>query len=72
MDLRVRLTLLLSLIFGATLAVGIAYLLADVRQAVLDELNASSDLATTLLQGMVGAVGQRGQRAPVERTRRRG
>ncbi len=55
MDLRVRLTLLLSLIFGATLAVGIAYLLADVRQAVLDELNASSDLATTLLQGMVAA-----------------
>ncbi len=55
MDLRVRLTLLLSLIFAATLAVGFAYLLADVRQAVLDELNASSDLATTLLQGMVGA-----------------
>jgi len=55
MDLRVRLTLLLSLIFAATLAIGIAYLLADVRQAVLDELNASSDLATTLLQGMVGA-----------------
>ena len=55
MDLRVRLTLLLSLIFAATLAVGIAYLLADVRQAVLDELNASSDLATTLVQGMVGA-----------------
>ena len=55
MDLRVRLTLLLSLIFAATLAVGVAYLLADVRQAVLDELNASSDLATTLVQGMVGA-----------------
>ena len=55
MDLRVRLTLLLSLIFAATLAVGGAYLLADVRQAVLDELNASSDLATTLVQGMVGA-----------------
>ncbi|MBK6658499.1 MAG: hypothetical protein IPM80_21330 [Proteobacteria bacterium] len=57
MDLRVRLTLLLSLIFGATLAVGVAYLLADVRQAVLDELNASSDLATTLLQGLVAAPG---------------
>ncbi len=53
MGLRVRLTLLLSLIFGATLAVGIAYLLADVRQAVLDELNASSEPATILLQSVV-------------------
>jgi two-component system sensor histidine kinase UhpB len=55
MDLRVRLTLLLALIFAATLAVGIAYLLADERQAVLDELTASSDLAVTLLQSMAAA-----------------
>ncbi|MCC6707594.1 MAG: hypothetical protein IT492_08535 [Gammaproteobacteria bacterium] len=53
MDLRIRLTLLLALVFGATLAVAIGFLLADVRQAVLDELNASSDLAITLLHGIV-------------------
>ena len=53
MPLRVRLNLLLSLILCATFAVGVAYLLADVRRAVLDELNASSELATTLLQGVL-------------------
>ena len=53
MDLRVRLTVLLALIFAATLAAGSAWLLADVRIAVRDELAASSDLATTLLQGVI-------------------
>jgi two-component system, NarL family, sensor histidine kinase UhpB len=53
MDLRVRLTLLQSLIFGATFAICFVYLLADVRQAVRDELRASSDLAVTALQAVV-------------------
>ena len=53
MDLRVRLTLLQSLIFGASFAICFTYLLADVRQAVRDELNASSGLAITALQALV-------------------
>ncbi|MGE3845462.1 MAG: hypothetical protein AB7I01_01190, partial [Gammaproteobacteria bacterium] len=53
MDLRVRLTVLLALIFTATLAVGSAWLLADVRRAVRDELVASTELATTLLSGVI-------------------
>ena len=53
MDLRVRLTLLQALVFGATFVACFAYVLADVRQAVRDELRASSDLAVTALQALV-------------------
>lgn len=48
-----RLTLLQSLIFGASCVACFTYLLADVRQAVRDELNASSALAITALQALV-------------------
>lgn len=53
MDLRVRLTLALALVFSLTLAAGCAWLLADTRRAVRDELVASTELATTLLGGMI-------------------
>lgn len=53
MELRFRLHLLLLVIFAGTLAIGIIYVLANVREAVIDELRGSTDVAATLLQGMV-------------------
>ena len=51
MGLRLRLNLLLSLLFSLALAVAIVYLLGNTRRAVVDELRASTDLASHLLRG---------------------
>lgn len=53
MGLRFRLNLLLSLIFSLALAIAVTYLLADARRAVVDELHASTLLASTLIEGML-------------------
>ncbi len=53
MGLRSRLNALLSLIFGLALVIAVTYLLADARRAVADELQASTVLASTLVQGML-------------------
>lgn len=51
MGLRLRLLLLLSLLFSLALAVAIVYLLGNTRRAVVDELRASTELASLLLRG---------------------
>ncbi|MEQ8497104.1 MAG: histidine kinase [Gammaproteobacteria bacterium] len=51
MGLRLRLNLLLSLLFFLALAVAVLYLLANTRRAVVDELSASTELASELLRG---------------------
>ena len=51
MGLRLRLNLLLSLLFSLALAVAIVYLLGNTRRAVVDELRASTELASHLLRG---------------------
>ena len=61
MELRVRLNLLLSLILFLALSIGAAYSLGNARRAVAEELRASSELASTLIQNLLG-----GTASPVE------
>ena len=65
MGLRLRLNLLLSLIFFAALAAGAAYALDNARRAVVDELRASTDLASTLIQGLLDAAADEAGRISV-------
>lgn len=57
MELRVRLNLLLSLILFLALSIGAAYSLDNARRAVVEELRASSELASTLIQNLLGGTG---------------
>ncbi|MEX2479438.1 MAG: histidine kinase [Gammaproteobacteria bacterium] len=52
MSLRTRLNLLLSLIFFLALFVAVIHLLANTRQAVTDELQASSEFASLFITGL--------------------
>ena len=61
MELRVRLNLLLSLILFLALSIGAVYSLGNARRAVVEELRASSELASTLIQNLLGGTG-----SPVE------
>ena len=63
MGLRLRLNLLLSLIFFAALAAGATYALGNARRAVDDELHASTDLTSTLIQGLLDAAADDSGRA---------
>ena len=54
MELRVRLNLLLSLILFLALSIGAAYSLSNARRAVVEELRASTELASTLIQNLLG------------------
>ncbi len=65
MGLRLRLNLLLSLIFFVALAAGAAYALDNARRAVVDELQASTDLASTLIQGLFDAAADEAARVTV-------
>ena len=55
MGLRLKLNVLLSLVFCVALAIAVVYLLTNARRAVLDELRASTELASTLMQGVLGS-----------------
>ena len=65
MGLRLRLNLLLSLIFFAAFAAGAVYALDNARRAVVDELRASTDLASTLLQGLLDAAADEAGRVSI-------
>ncbi|MEQ8661369.1 MAG: hypothetical protein RLW62_11165, partial [Gammaproteobacteria bacterium] len=60
LGLRPRLNLLLSLLFFLALAVAVLYLLGNTRRAVVDELRASTELASELLRGFRDSGGRAG------------
>lgn len=55
MGLRTRLSLLLTALLFAALVAASAYSLSNARRAVLDELRASTELASTLVRGLLAA-----------------
>lgn len=52
LGLRPRLNLLLSVIFLLTVLIAVVYLLHNARRAVVDEITASTELASTLIRGL--------------------
>jgi two-component system sensor histidine kinase UhpB len=61
--LRTRLNLLLTVIFCLALSVAVVHLLASARRAVVDELRASTELASTLMRGLIDTRAARDDRA---------